>query len=58
MVRGIEFYIFLWIFFMFGVIGFRHLTGKEKWELAKVVWFGAWTAGIILGFLVFIVAIF
>jgi len=41
MIRGIEFYILVWILVTFGIVGFRHLTGKEKWALTKAIAFGA-----------------
>lgn len=58
MVRGIEFYILVWFMFMGLAIAFRHMTGKEKWQLVKVVWFGAWTAAIALAAIVAIVVMF
>ena len=58
MIKGIEFYFIVWLLFMGLAIGFREMTGREKWEAAKVVWFGAWTAAIALTIVVVIVVIF
>lgn len=58
MIRGIEFYIVVWIIFMVAAISYRHMTGKEKWAAAKIIWFGAWTAAIAMSFVVGVVMLF
>ena len=58
MIRGIEFYILVWILVTFGIVGFRHLTGKEKWALTKAIAFGAFTAVVALFAVIGIVIIF
>lgn len=58
MIRGIEFYIFVWFFVAIGIIGFRELSGKEKWQLAKVLIHSGIYAVIALIIVVSIVVIF
>ena len=58
MIRGIEFYFVMWILVSLAIIGWRQLTGKEKWELAKVLAFSSITAVVALFLVILIVLIF
>ena len=58
MIKGILFFILVWILVIIGIQVFRILTSKEKWVLTKVVSFGAATAFVATVIVVFIVVIF
>lgn len=58
MLKGVEFYIFVWILAAASITAFRHLTGKEKLTLAKVIFWSALYAVIALVIVVGIVILF
>lgn len=43
MIKGIIFFLALWAVVTGGINVWRSLTGKEKWDTIKCVWFGAVT---------------
>ena len=58
MIKGIIFFLGLWAVITGGINVWRSLTGKEKWDTIKCVWFGALTCAITFIILIGIVAVF
>lgn len=58
MIRGILFFLFLWLAVGVSINAWRQLTGKEMWSLVKTVVYGAITASIAFVFLVGVVILF
>jgi len=58
MIKGIVFFVLVWVCVIAGITGFRTLTAKEKWSVAKTVMFGAVTAIAATVLVVFIVVLF
>lgn len=58
MIKGILFFIWVWVSVAISIDVFRVLTSKEKWDLTKTLSFGAATAFIATVLIAFIIAIF
>jgi hypothetical protein len=58
MARAFLIFFILYIFFFFGILGFRQLTGKEKWEVVKMLTYSAACATLAFIVLVVFVLVF
>lgn len=58
MIKGIMFFVFVWIVVVAGIKLFRAATKKERWSTAKVGAFGFVTALIAVAFVSLIVVLF
>lgn len=58
MARMIVGFVFVWVAVMVGITAFRSLTGREKWELVKLLTYGATCAIITFVLLMALVIMF
>ena len=58
MIKGIVFFVLVWICVIAVITGFRALTAKEKWSVAKTAIFGGVTAIAATALVVLIVVLF
>jgi len=58
MIRMIFVFLVLYAVFFFGILGFRQLSGKQKWELTKMLTYSAMCAILAVIFLIVIVFLF
>jgi heme A synthase len=58
MIKGVEFYILLWVVITFGIVIVSRNSHKVNISIIKAVLFGALTAFVSLGILILIVFLF
>jgi hypothetical protein len=58
MIRGILYYLFVWIIISAMVYGYSHLSKRGKVTLIRSVMYGLVTATIALGFILLLVYLF
>ena len=58
MIRVIFAFVIVFVLFFFGILAVRDMTGKERWELAKLLTYSAICAILTLGFLITLVVLF
>lgn len=58
MIRVILAFVVVFGLFFFGIRAVRDMTGKERWELTKLLTYSAFCAILTLGFLIALVVLF
>ena len=58
MVKGIAFFVLVWMLVIIFITAFRSMTAKEKWSVAKTAVFGGVTAIAATALVVLIVVLF
>ncbi len=58
MIRVFLFFVIIFVLFFYGIRAVRDLTGREQWELAKLLTYSAVCAILTLVFLIALVVLF